>query len=86
MMLITYSVGLYKRKPIVDVLLRPTASMVISSSGGTSSVTKRRGYFNWPPVASVKTSTQSTLRKTTKEIKDFFQWMKISYVMNFVGV
>ncbi len=57
-----YSVGLYKRKPIVDILLRPTASSVISSSGGTSSVEKRNGYFNWPPVASVKTSTQSILK------------------------
>jgi len=57
-----YSVGLYKRKPIVEILLRPTASSIISSSGGASSVAKRNGYFNWPPVASVRTSTQSILK------------------------
>lgn len=64
-----YSIGLYKRKPTVDVLFKPTASNVISSSGGASSVEKRIGYFNWPPVASVKTRTQSTLKEKNLKLE-----------------
>lgn len=43
---VAYSVGLYRRKPMVDVLFKATASMVISSSGGASSVEKRSGYLS----------------------------------------